>query len=87
MAPKAGGSTSSSNGDHALTPMQKLVLLKDNVLKRVDHLMERHPAATCRSHLLDLEKKVNVPAAALFMIGSSLLALLIVLIFSMEGVA
>jgi hypothetical protein len=90
--PKAGSGSSSSassspRGDHGLTTMQKLVLLKDNVLKKVDHQMEKHPALTFRPQLLQLEKKVNVPAPALFIIGSSLTVLILVLILSMEGVA
>lgn len=91
--PKAGSGSSSSasssspRGDQGLTPMQKLVLLKDNVLKKVDHQMEKHPAMTFRPQLLQLEKKVNVPAPTLFIIGSSLTVLILVLILSMEGVA
>ena len=87
--PRAGSSSSSSSagGDHGLTPVQKLVLLKDNMLKLVDLKMERHPAMTFRHQLLELEKKINVPAPALFIIGSSLSVLILILILSMEGVA
>ncbi len=88
VRPQAGRSSSSSaGGDYGLTPVQKLVLLKDNMLKLVDLKMEKHPAMTFRPHLLELEKKVNVPAPALFIIGSSLSVLILVLILSMEGVA
>ncbi|GAB5032619.1 peroxin [Nannochloropsis oceanica] len=87
--PQAGSSSSSSTagGDHGPTLVQKLVLLKDNMLKMVDLKMEKHPALTLRPQLLELEKKTNVPAPALFIIGSSLSVLILVLILSMEGVA
>jgi hypothetical protein len=77
----------SSGGAQGQTPMQRLTIMKDNVLKKVERQMEQYPSLTMRSSLLDMEKKVNVPAPALFILGSSSLVLLLVLLVSMEGVA
>ncbi len=83
MAPsKTGG-----GGGAELTHMQQLIVIKDTLLKKVEAFMDRHPQATLQVHAKKAEKVVNVPAPALFIAGSSMLVLLLVLLLSLEGVA
>lgn len=72
---------------HSLTHMQQLQVLKEQLLKKVDAQMDKHPQFTQQALFLDLEKKLNVPAALLFIAATSLIVLVLVLVLSLEGVA
>lgn len=72
---------------HNLTYLEQAHVLKDQLLKKVDAQMEKHPQFTQRAFFLDMEKKLNMPAPALFIGATSLIVLVLVLVLSVEGLA